>query len=86
MKAELVEGGSWEPLVAVTAGDTRLLLDGTSGVPMLDPLGERGAPGRCLLFLFRTGECGKAGGKSPFPPEPSRGKRHQRQKRRRHPA
>lgn len=50
MKAELVEGGSWEPLVAVTARDTRLLLDGTSGVPMLDPLGERGAPATCGGF------------------------------------
>lgn len=44
MNAEILEGGTWDPLVSVTIGGTRLLLDGVSGPPMLDPTGRQPMP------------------------------------------
>ena len=44
MNTEILEGGTWDPLVSVTIGDTRLLLDGVSGPPMLDPAGRQPVP------------------------------------------
>lgn len=50
MNAEILEGSTWEPLVSVTIGDTRLLLDGVSGPPMLDPAGRQPVPPECGDF------------------------------------
>lgn len=44
MNVELLEGGTWELLVSVTMGGTRLLLDGVSDLPMLDPAGRQPVP------------------------------------------
>lgn len=44
MNAEILEGSAWNPLVSVTIGDARLLLDGVSGPPMLDPAGKQPVP------------------------------------------
>lgn len=50
MNAEILEGSTWEPLVAITMGGTRLLLDGGSGYSMIDPMGKKSAPAACSDF------------------------------------
>ena len=50
MNAELLEGSTWEPLVSVTIGGVRLLLDGGSGFPMIDPMGKQTTPAACNDF------------------------------------
>lgn len=50
MNAELLEGSTWEPLVAITIGGVRLLLDGGSGFSMIDPVGRQPAPAACSGF------------------------------------
>lgn len=44
MNAEILESSTWEPLVSVTIGGVRLLLDGGSGFSMIDPMGRQPAP------------------------------------------
>lgn len=56
MNAEILEGSTWEPLVAITIAGTRLLLDGGSGFSMIDPMGKQFAPVACSDFdwaIFR---------------------------------
>lgn len=50
MNAEILEGSTWEPLVAITIGGARLLLDGGSGYSMIDPMGKQSAPAACSDF------------------------------------
>ena len=50
MNAEILEGSTWEPLVAITMGGIRLLLDGGSGYSMIDPMGKKSAPAACSDF------------------------------------
>lgn len=50
MNAEILEGSTWEPLVAITMGGIRLLLDGGSGFSMIDPMGKQSAPAACSDF------------------------------------